>query len=132
MTLATAALAATEHEKRASRRAAFLYLVMSHVATGCLIAGFLMLAATSGSTAFTALLSGDVVRGPTRDGLFLIEDGKISRPVTNFRFNQSLSEMLANVQMLGSPTRVCASESSTRNASIRRTWPASSIALKTG
>ena len=51
--------------------------------------------------------------GLTRDGTFLIENGKLSRPVTNFRFNQSLSEMLANVQMLGSPTRVCASESST-------------------
>jgi len=51
--------------------------------------------------------------GLTRDGTFLIENGRISRPVTNFRFNQSLSEMLANVQMLGSPTRVCASESST-------------------
>ena len=51
--------------------------------------------------------------GLTRDGTFLIENGKISRPVTNFRFNQSLSEMLANVQMLGTPTRVCASEAST-------------------
>jgi len=51
--------------------------------------------------------------GLTRDGTFLIENGKISRPVTNFRFNQSLSEMLANVQMLGNPTRVCASEAST-------------------
>ena len=43
MTLATAALVATEHEERASRRAAYLYLVMSHVGTGCLIAGFLRL-----------------------------------------------------------------------------------------
>jgi len=51
--------------------------------------------------------------GLTRDGTFLIENGRISRPVTNFRFNQSLSELLANVQMLGRPTRVCASESST-------------------
>jgi predicted Zn-dependent protease len=50
--------------------------------------------------------------GLTRDGTFLIENGKITRPVTNFRFNQSLSEMLANVQMLGRPTRVCASENS--------------------
>jgi hydrogenase-4 component B len=72
MTLTTAALVVTEHEKRASRRVAFLYLVMSHVATGCLTAGFLTLAAASGSTAFTALFSGDVVRGPTRDGLFLL------------------------------------------------------------
>ena len=40
MTLATAALVATEHEARATRRAAYLYLVMSHVATGALIAAF--------------------------------------------------------------------------------------------
>src|SRR5207247_11138388 len=50
--------------------------------------------------------------GLTRDGTFLIENGKVARPVTNFRFNQSLTELLANVQMLGRPTRVCASEDS--------------------
>ena len=44
MTLATAGLVTTEHEDRDTRRAAYLYLVMSHVATGCLIAGFLVLA----------------------------------------------------------------------------------------
>jgi len=52
------------------------------------------------------------VTGLTRDGTFLIEKGRIARPVTNFRFNQSLSAMLANVQMLGVPVRVCASENS--------------------
>jgi hydrogenase-4 component B len=72
MTLATAALVATEHEKPATRRAAYLYFVMSHVGTGCLIAGFLTLAAGSGSVALTALLSGDVVQGPLRDGLFVL------------------------------------------------------------
>ena len=50
--------------------------------------------------------------GLTRDGTFLIENGRIARPVTNFRFNQSLSALLANVQMLGAPVRVCASENS--------------------
>ena len=65
MTLATAALVATEHEARASRRAAYLYLVMSHVGTGCLVAGFLMLAAASGSLSFSAMLAGHVVSGPT-------------------------------------------------------------------
>jgi hydrogenase-4 component B len=70
MTLATAALVATEHEDRDTRRAAYLYLVMSHVATGCLMAGFLTLAATSGSISFATLLSGTVARGPLRDGLF--------------------------------------------------------------
>ena len=63
MTLATAALVATEHEERASRRAAYLYLVMSHVGTGCLVAGFLTLAAASGSLSFSALLAGHLVVG---------------------------------------------------------------------
>jgi len=72
MTLATATLVATEHEERANRRAAYLYLVMSHVGTGCLVAGFLVLAGHAGSLSFPALLSGHVVSGPTRDGLFAI------------------------------------------------------------
>jgi predicted Zn-dependent protease len=49
--------------------------------------------------------------GLTRDGTFLIENGKIARPVTNFRFNQSLAELLANVEMLGRPVRAAADES---------------------
>jgi predicted Zn-dependent protease len=49
--------------------------------------------------------------GLTRDGTFLIENGKVTRPVTNFRFNQSLTELLANVELLGRPTRVAAMES---------------------
>jgi predicted Zn-dependent protease len=48
--------------------------------------------------------------GLTRDGTFLIENGKIARPVNNFRFNQSLTALLSNVEMLGRPTRVAASE----------------------
>ena len=50
--------------------------------------------------------------GLTRDGTFLIEDGRISRPVNNFRFNQSLVELLQNVEMLGEPVRVAAGENS--------------------
>jgi hydrogenase-4 component B len=72
MTLATAALVTTDHEQRASRRAAYLYLVMSHVGTGCLVAGFLVLAAASGSLSFPALLAGNVVSGRIRDGLFAL------------------------------------------------------------
>ncbi|MEO1690233.1 MAG: TldD/PmbA family protein [Cyanobacteria bacterium J06631_6] len=37
------------------------------------------------------------VTGMTRDGTFLIENGKISHPVKNLRFNQSLPTMLKNV-----------------------------------
>jgi hydrogenase-4 component B len=72
MTLATAALVATEHEARISRRAAFLYLIMSHVGTGALVAGFLVLASVSGSTSFATVLAGDLVSGPVRTALFLL------------------------------------------------------------
>jgi hydrogenase-4 component B len=54
MTLSTAALVSTEHESRVNRRAAYLYLVMSHVATGCLIAGFMLFASHVGSLDFRA------------------------------------------------------------------------------
>jgi predicted Zn-dependent protease len=59
-----------------------------------------------------------VQTGLTRDGTFLIENGRIGRPVTNFRFNQSLAEMLKSVEMLGRPTRVCAGESSSAGTPI--------------
>jgi hydrogenase-4 component B len=72
MTLATTALVATEHESGASRRAAYLFLVMSHVGTGCLMAGFLILASAAGSLSFSAILSGHVVSGPMRNGLFAL------------------------------------------------------------
>ena len=48
--------------------------------------------------------------GLTRDGTFLIEDGRITRPVTNFRFNQSITEMLANIELIGIPRRVASGE----------------------
>jgi len=46
--------------------------------------------------------------GLTRDGVWLIENGKIKHPVNNFRFNQSIIEMLSegNVDMIGEPERV--------------------------
>ncbi len=37
-----------------------------------------------------------VMTGMTRDGLFLVENGKVTGAVRNFRFNQSLIEMLKN------------------------------------
>lgn len=56
--------------------------------------------------------------GLCRDGTFLIEDGKVSRPVTNFRFNQSLVAMLENVEMVGPSVRVSASENSSVSSAI--------------
>lgn len=37
------------------------------------------------------------ITGMTRDGTFLIEDGKIVKPVKNLRFNQSIPDALNNV-----------------------------------
>ena len=70
MTLATAMLVATEYESRDSRRAAFLYLIMSHIGTGALVAGFFTLMSLSGSVSLSASLSGQVASGVSRDYLF--------------------------------------------------------------
>jgi predicted Zn-dependent protease len=51
--------------------------------------------------------------GLTRDGLFLIEKGKITSPVVNFRFNESPVRVLQNALALGTPVRVEGSESPT-------------------
>jgi predicted Zn-dependent protease len=50
--------------------------------------------------------------GLTRDGVWLIENGKIAYPIKNFRFNQSTVKMLApgNVLAIGKPERVGSSE----------------------
>jgi predicted Zn-dependent protease len=41
-----------------------------------------------------------LVTGLTRDGVFLIENGAIARPVNNFRFNESPVQMLARCDAL--------------------------------
>lgn len=49
--------------------------------------------------------------GITRDGVFLIERGKVTRAVQNFRFNESPVAMLNNLVAIGRPERISASES---------------------
>jgi len=44
--------------------------------------------------------------GYTRDGLWLIRNGKIDRPIKNFRFRDSIVSALNNVEQLGIPTRI--------------------------
>ena len=46
-----------------------------------------------------------LLTGLTRDGIYLIEDGKIRAEVNNFRFNQSPVTMLASVIDAGIPVR---------------------------
>jgi len=52
-----------------------------------------------------------VMTGMTRDGLFLVEKGKVTQSVRNFRFNQSILQMLQNVESLGPSRRSTAEES---------------------
>lgn len=51
-----------------------------------------------------------IMTGMTRDGLFLVEKGKIRSAVRNFRFNQSVLEMLRNVESLGPARRATGEE----------------------
>ncbi|HZH82577.1 MAG TPA: TldD/PmbA family protein [Phototrophicaceae bacterium] len=52
-----------------------------------------------------------VLTGMTRDGTFLVENGRVAGGLRNFRFNQSIVEMLANVEMLGPAIRAAGEES---------------------
>jgi predicted Zn-dependent protease len=58
--------------------------------------------------------------GLTRDGIWYIEKGKIQYSVKNFRFNQSVMQLLApgNIDMIGKPERVGSSEGQGGNASL--------------
>jgi predicted Zn-dependent protease len=48
--------------------------------------------------------------GLTRDGTFLIENGKISKSIKNFRFNESPLFMLNNLDAIGRAERVAGTE----------------------
>jgi PmbA protein len=51
-----------------------------------------------------------IMTGMTRDGLFLVENGRVTSAVRNFRFNQSILEMLRNVELLGPVVRATGEE----------------------
>jgi len=44
-----------------------------------------------------------MVTGLTRDGVWLVEKGKIAHPVNNFRFNDSPVNLLKNVEVMSAP-----------------------------
>ena len=52
--------------------------------------------------------------GLTRDGVFLVENGKVTDPVTNFRWNESPVEVLQRTTKLGTPIRVTGGETGTQ------------------
>ncbi|WP_442756336.1 TldD/PmbA family protein [Methylocystis sp. JAN1] len=47
-----------------------------------------------------------LLTGLTRDGNFLIKNGRVTAPVRNMRFNQRLGELFANIVALGKTERV--------------------------
>jgi predicted Zn-dependent protease len=51
-----------------------------------------------------------IMTGMTRDGTFLIENGKVTRGLKNFRFNQNLIELLSNVGALSPVVRASGEE----------------------
>jgi len=52
-----------------------------------------------------------MLTGMTRDGTFLIENGRVQGGVRNFRFNESLIHMLSNVEAMSQPVRASGEES---------------------
>lgn len=52
-----------------------------------------------------------ILTGMTRDGTFLVENGKVRHGIRNFRFNEGLPHMLSNVEAMGVPVRASGEES---------------------
>lgn len=46
-----------------------------------------------------------MLTGMTRDGTFLVENGRVKHGIRNFRFNESLIHMLSNVESMSAPMR---------------------------
>ena len=54
--------------------------------------------------------TGCVMTGMTRDGTFLIENGKLSHPVKDLRFTQSYVEALNGVEAVGQEVKLLMNE----------------------
>ncbi len=52
-----------------------------------------------------------ILTGMTRDGTFLVENGRVKHGLKNFRFNQSLVEMLSSVEAMSKAVRASGEES---------------------
>ena len=51
-----------------------------------------------------------ILTGMTRDGTFLVENGKVASGIRNFRFNESLIDLLSSVEMLSPIERASGEE----------------------
>jgi predicted Zn-dependent protease len=59
-----------------------------------------------------------ILTGMTKDGTFLIEDGRITRPIRNLRFSQSIPDAFSAIEAIGSETRLVAAEYSGINVRV--------------
>ncbi|MGH2429191.1 MAG: TldD/PmbA family protein [Candidatus Limnocylindria bacterium] len=51
-----------------------------------------------------------ILTGMTKDGTFLIEDGKLTRPLLNFRFTQSIPEAFGSIRAISGGTKLVPGE----------------------
>ena len=73
MALTAYCLISFEHEKEETRNAGVLFFIMSHIGTGCLILGFLLLFQASGSYGFDGFHAlGNTMSPGKRDAAFLL------------------------------------------------------------
>ena len=64
-----------------------------------------------------------LVTGLTRDGLFLIEKGKVTRPVKNMRWNESPIVAFNNIDAMTPAERVVSGEGDRRRRACRSSAP---------
>ena len=59
-----------------------------------------------------------ILTGMTKDGTFLVEDGRIARPVRNLRFTQAMPEAFSQINAIAAETRLVGAEYSGINARV--------------
>jgi len=59
-----------------------------------------------------------ILTGMTKDGTFLVEGGKVVRPIRNLRFTQSIPNAFSQIAAIGAETRLVAAEYSGINARV--------------
>ena len=59
-----------------------------------------------------------LLTGLTRDGVFWIEDGKLSHPVNNFRWNESPARVLSHIESMTASSRAAPRESLAGNVVV--------------
>jgi PmbA protein len=59
-----------------------------------------------------------ILTGMTKDGTFLVEDGRISRPIRNLRFTQAIPEAFSQISAIAGETRLVGAEYSGINARV--------------